>query len=131
MSAYLAQRIEQTENIEGLLRTTVERLLGDNCRRTVEALNKETGEVRSIATTALFSFIGGAANGLAPTGDRLRAHGPEPLALACLVRRTAAFPARDEQPSCVCHPVPFARARDGLAEVLTKQVRGVLVLKIP
>ncbi|HVH42557.1 MAG TPA: NADP-dependent oxidoreductase [Labilithrix sp.] len=31
----------------------------------------------------------------------------------------------------IAHPVPFARARDGLAEVLTKQVRGVLVLKIP
>ena len=31
----------------------------------------------------------------------------------------------------VSHPVPFARAPAGLAEVLTKQVRGVVVLKIP
>ncbi|MDB5214439.1 MAG: hypothetical protein JWO86_2366 [Myxococcaceae bacterium] len=31
----------------------------------------------------------------------------------------------------VAHCVPFARAPAGLAEVLTKQVRGVVVLKIP
>ena len=58
MSAYLAQRIEQTENIEVLLRTTVRRLLGDTWLRAVDTLNRDTGEVRTIATTALFSFIG-------------------------------------------------------------------------
>jgi NADPH2:quinone reductase len=31
----------------------------------------------------------------------------------------------------VAHRVPFARAREGLAEVLGKQVRGVVVLEIP
>jgi thioredoxin reductase (NADPH) len=58
MSAYLAERIEQTENIEVLLRTTVRRLLGDERLRAVETLNRDNGEVRTIATTALFSFIG-------------------------------------------------------------------------
>jgi thioredoxin reductase (NADPH) len=58
MSAYLAQRIEQTDNIEVLLRTTVRRLLGDTWLRAVDTLNRDTGEVRTITTTALFSFIG-------------------------------------------------------------------------
>ena len=58
MSSYLARRIEQTENVEVLFRTTVQRLLGDTWLRAVEIRNHDTGEVRTIATTAIFSFIG-------------------------------------------------------------------------
>jgi thioredoxin reductase (NADPH) len=58
MSAYLAQRVEQTPNIEVLLNTEVRQMRGDNHLREVEFTNKKTGEVRSIRTPALFSFIG-------------------------------------------------------------------------
>jgi thioredoxin reductase (NADPH) len=58
MSHYLARRIEETENIRVLLDTTVQRLLGDTWLREVETLNRENGAVRTVATTALFSFIG-------------------------------------------------------------------------
>jgi len=58
MSAYLAYRIEQIENIEVLYDTTVRRMLGDRHLRSVEIVNSKTGEVRTIDTPALFSFIG-------------------------------------------------------------------------
>jgi thioredoxin reductase (NADPH) len=58
MSAYLAQRIEHTENIEVLLNTTVRRMLGDERLRSVEIVNSQTGEVRTLNIAALFSFIG-------------------------------------------------------------------------
>ncbi len=58
MSSYLARRIEQTENIRGLLQTTLQRLIGDTWLREVETLDRENGAVGTVATTALFSFIG-------------------------------------------------------------------------
>ena len=58
MSSYLAKRIEQTENIELLLKTRVRRMLGEESLRAVEVVDDETGEVRAIQTSALFSFIG-------------------------------------------------------------------------
>jgi thioredoxin reductase (NADPH) len=58
MSAYLAARIEQTENIEVLRNTTVRRMRGDGHLAAVEIVNGETGEERTLETVALFSFIG-------------------------------------------------------------------------
>jgi thioredoxin reductase (NADPH) len=58
MSAYLAHRIEQTPNIEVLLNTTVRRMSGDGHLASVEIVNKETGETRTLETPAVFSFIG-------------------------------------------------------------------------
>ncbi len=58
MSSYLARRIEETENIRVLFHTTVQRLLGDTWLREVEALDRKNNAVRTIKTTALFSFIG-------------------------------------------------------------------------
>ena len=58
MSSYLAHRIEQTPNIEILLNTRVRRLEGDQCLRSVEVINHETAETRTLRTPALFSFIG-------------------------------------------------------------------------
>src|SRR2546425_548419 len=60
MSAYLARRIEQTPNVEVLLNTEVRRMHGDTHLRSVELLNKKTGEARTLQTPALFSFIGAA-----------------------------------------------------------------------
>jgi len=60
MSAYLARRIEQTPNLEVLLNTEVRRMHGDTHLRSVELLNKKTGEARTLQTPALFSFIGAA-----------------------------------------------------------------------
>jgi thioredoxin reductase (NADPH) len=58
MSSYLAQRIEQTANIEVLLNTTVRRMSGDNYLSSVEIVNSKTGQERTLKTAALFSFIG-------------------------------------------------------------------------
>lgn len=58
MSAYLAWRIEQNSKIEVLLNTEVRRMYGNQHLGSVEVVNKKTGEVRIIETTALFSFIG-------------------------------------------------------------------------
>jgi thioredoxin reductase (NADPH) len=58
MSAYLAERIAQTPNIEVLLDTQVRRIEGDTRVGAVEVLNTKTDEVRTLQVTALFSFIG-------------------------------------------------------------------------
>jgi thioredoxin reductase (NADPH) len=58
MSSYLARRIEQTPNVEVLLNTEVRRMSGDGHLSEVELVNTKTGEVWTIKTPALFSFIG-------------------------------------------------------------------------
>jgi thioredoxin reductase (NADPH) len=58
MSSYLAHRVEQTPTIEVLLTTEVERLRGDGHLSEVGLVNKKTGERRTVAAPALFSFIG-------------------------------------------------------------------------
>src|SRR5690348_9810624 len=58
MSAYLARRIEQTENIEVMLDTEVKGMDGDEQLRKVEVVHKKTGETRTLDVAALFSFIG-------------------------------------------------------------------------
>jgi thioredoxin reductase (NADPH) len=58
MSSYLAHRIEQTPNIELLLDTEVAGLRGDGHLCEVELINTKTGQRRTIAAPALFSFIG-------------------------------------------------------------------------
>ncbi len=58
MSTYLARRIEQTQNIEVLLNTSVERMLGNGSLATVEVVNRKTGDTRALHVAALFSFIG-------------------------------------------------------------------------
>jgi thioredoxin reductase (NADPH) len=60
MSAYLAKRIEETENIEVLLNTNVTRMRGDKFLSEVEIKNDKTGELRRLRVAALFSFIGAA-----------------------------------------------------------------------
>ena len=58
MSSYLAQRVEQTPNIEVLCNTEVRRMLGDGHLGEVEIVNNKTGESRTLKTPAVFSFIG-------------------------------------------------------------------------
>jgi thioredoxin reductase (NADPH) len=58
MSAYLARRIEQTPNVDVLLNTEVRRMSGNSHLRSVEIRNNKTGEMRTLASPALFSFIG-------------------------------------------------------------------------
>ncbi len=58
MSAYLARRVEETPNIEVLRNTEVRRISGDDHLGEVELVNSKTGEVRTLKTPALFSFIG-------------------------------------------------------------------------
>ena len=58
MSSYLVQRIEDTPNIEVLRHTEVRRMSGDRYLRAIEVANNKTGEVWTLETAALFSFIG-------------------------------------------------------------------------
>jgi thioredoxin reductase (NADPH) len=58
MSSYLAHRIEHNPKIEVLLNTEVQEMSGDGHLSTVKLVNNKTGEVRTIATPAVFSFIG-------------------------------------------------------------------------
>jgi thioredoxin reductase (NADPH) len=58
MSSYLAHRILNTPNIEILRCTEVIGMNGDGHLSSVEILNKTAGEKRTLATAALFSFIG-------------------------------------------------------------------------
>jgi thioredoxin reductase (NADPH) len=58
MSSYLARRIENIPNIEVLLNSEVRRMSGDDHLRSAEIVNHKTGETRTIACPALFSFIG-------------------------------------------------------------------------
>jgi thioredoxin reductase (NADPH) len=58
MSSYLADRVKDTPNIEILLNSEIKAMHGDGYLSSVEIVNKKTGEVRTIQTPALFSFIG-------------------------------------------------------------------------
>lgn len=58
MSAYLARRVEEIPNIEVLLNTEVRQMRGNTHLREVEIVNNKTGEMRTIETPVLFSFIG-------------------------------------------------------------------------
>jgi thioredoxin reductase (NADPH) len=58
MSSYLADRIKDTPNIEVLLNTEVRAMHGEGYLSSVDLVNRKTGEVRTIRTPALFSFIG-------------------------------------------------------------------------
>jgi thioredoxin reductase (NADPH) len=58
MSSYLAHRIMNTPNIELRRCTEVVGMNGDGHLSSVEILNKTTGERKTMAAAALFSFIG-------------------------------------------------------------------------
>lgn len=58
MSSYLARRIEQTANIEVLYNTTVRCMNGDGHLASIEIVNNETGQKRTVEAPAVFSFLG-------------------------------------------------------------------------
>ncbi len=58
MSSYLAGRVESTSNIQVLRNTEVRRLEGDGSLEQVELVNRKTGEVTTLKSPAVFSFIG-------------------------------------------------------------------------
>jgi thioredoxin reductase (NADPH) len=58
MSTYLARRIETSSNVALHLSSVVRRMTGDVHLGTVEIENRGTGEVETVRTSALFSFIG-------------------------------------------------------------------------
>jgi thioredoxin reductase (NADPH) len=58
MSSYLARRLEQTPNLELLLNTEIAGLRGEGHLREVDLVDRQTRQRRTIAATALFSFIG-------------------------------------------------------------------------
>jgi thioredoxin reductase (NADPH) len=73
MSTYLAQRIEQTPNIEVLLNTEVKRMSGSGQLGEVELVNNKTGEKRIGKKPGPVQFHrGGSADRVAAPGNRER-----------------------------------------------------------
>lgn len=58
MSSYLADRVEAAGNVEILYHTEIRHMYGEERLEAVEIENTETEERRTIATPAVFSFIG-------------------------------------------------------------------------
>ena len=58
MSNYLAQRIEQTSNIELLKNSEIAAMFGDSHLEAVEIKNSQTGETRKENVAGVFPFIG-------------------------------------------------------------------------
>ena len=58
MSSYLVRRIEQTANIELVRNTTIRHMNGNGRLGSVEIVNSQTGEERTVETQGVFSFIG-------------------------------------------------------------------------
>jgi thioredoxin reductase (NADPH) len=58
MSSYLADRIEGAGNIEVLPDAEISHMLGDQRLEVVEIKNHRTGEMRTVRTSAVFTFIG-------------------------------------------------------------------------
>lgn len=58
MSSYLADRLEAAENVQVLYDSEVRQVLGTSRLEKVVVENTSTGELRTIATPALFTFIG-------------------------------------------------------------------------
>jgi thioredoxin reductase (NADPH) len=58
MSSYLTDRIEEVKNIEVLYHTEIRRMDGGERLENVDIENTETGETRTVATPAVFTFIG-------------------------------------------------------------------------
>lgn len=58
MSAYLSDRIEQSDNIELLRHTEVTKMIGDDCLKTVEITNNQTQETKKVEVAGVFIFIG-------------------------------------------------------------------------
>lgn len=58
MSDYLSRRVLARENIELVSETTIRRMTGNGVLEAVELENAKTGEVRTVATPAVFSMIG-------------------------------------------------------------------------
>jgi thioredoxin reductase (NADPH) len=58
MSSYLVRRIEQTANIELVRNTTIRQMNGNGRLASVDLVNGQTGEERTVETPGVFSFIG-------------------------------------------------------------------------
>ena len=62
MSQYLIDQVEATKNVKVRLRTTVVEVHGTDRLEAVTVLDASTGQQETLATTALFVFIGGRPN---------------------------------------------------------------------
>jgi thioredoxin reductase (NADPH) len=58
MSSYLVERLQAAENVEVLTHTQIQGMLGDGMLEAVVIENTQTGERRTLAAPAIFSFIG-------------------------------------------------------------------------
>ena len=58
MSKYLVQRIEKKDNIELLTHTEINKMMGDDILHSVELLNNQTQETRTVEAAAVFIFVG-------------------------------------------------------------------------
>ena len=58
MSAYLSDRLEQSNEIELLTHSEVTKMMGDNCLEVVEITNNQTQKTQEVNVSGVFIFIG-------------------------------------------------------------------------
>ena len=58
MSKYLVQRIEKKDNIELLIHTEINKMMGDNVLRSLELINNQTQQTQEVEAAAVFVFVG-------------------------------------------------------------------------
>ncbi|AFY55426.1 thioredoxin reductase [Rivularia sp. PCC 7116] len=58
MSAYLSDRIEQSDMIELLTHTEVTKMMGEDCLEAVEITNNQTQEKQEVKVAGVFIFVG-------------------------------------------------------------------------
>ena len=58
MSKYLVQRIEKKDNIELLIHTEINKMMGDNVLRSLELINNQTQQTQEVEAAAVFIFVG-------------------------------------------------------------------------
>ena len=133
MSSYLAQRIEQTPNIEVLLNTSVERMLGDGQLTTIEVVNRTTGEKRTLHDRrALQLHRRRAADRVAAQGhrDRRRAasSGPGRRSRSCRMGRRGASRSSSRPAAAACSP-PVTSAPSSVKRVASAVGEGSMAIQ--
>jgi thioredoxin reductase (NADPH) len=102
MSRYLVDRIQAIPNVKVLYHSEIRRMFGDATLEAVEIMDSQTGARRTVATPAVFSFIGAVprtgwlppqietdARGFLQTGPRVAGSAHWPLARAPFLLETS------------------------------------------
>jgi len=109
MSSYLVRRIEQTPNIELLCNTTIRQMNGNGHLASVDIVQSQTGEERTVETPGYSALSALTREQLAPSGNREGREGVRPD-----WRRSSPVPILDlRAPAASAGDEPARRVRRG------------------